>query len=191
MKKEMTNYTDLKEHMTQILLDEEQIDALVTRIAHEIDEDHQNEEGRLLLLCILKGSVVFMGDLMKKIKAPVEIDFMKVSSYGASSVSSGELKITLDLLREDLDQLNIVIVEDIIDSGNTLSKLVAYLKGRGAASVKSCALLDKPSRRKVDYHADYVGAEIPDEFVVGYGLDYNERYRALPYIGILKEEIYK
>ncbi|MBQ8235361.1 MAG: hypoxanthine phosphoribosyltransferase [Clostridia bacterium] len=181
----------MKEHMTQILLDEEQIDALVTRIAHEIDEDHQNEEGRLLLLCILKGSVVFMGDLMKKIKAPVEIDFMKVSSYGASTVSSGELKITLDLLREDLDQLNIVIVEDIIDSGNTLSKLVTYLKGRGAASVKSCALLDKPSRRKVDYHADYVGVEIPDEFVVGYGLDYNERYRALPYIGILKEEIYK
>lgn len=187
----MTTYPDLRTHLEKVLFTEEEIDKMVTDIAEKIDEDQQNLGGRLLLLCILKGSVVFMGDLMKKIKTPVEIDFMKVSSYGASSYSSGELKITLDLNREDLSDLHIIIVEDIIDSGNTLSKLVPYLRGRGAASVRSCTLLDKPSRRKVDYHADYVGVEIPDEFVVGYGLDYDERYRALPYIGILKREIYE
>ena len=175
----------------RILVGEEELDSIVTRLAAEIDRDYAGEDKRLVLVCILKGSIVFMGDLMKKIKTPVEIDFMKVSSYGASSCSSGELKITLDLNREDLSDLHIIIVEDIIDSGNTLSKLVPYLRGRGAASVRSCTLLDKPSRRKVDYNADYVGVEIPDEFVVGYGLDYDERYRALPYIGILKREIYE
>ena len=121
----------------------------------------------------------------------MEIDFMKVSSYGASTVSSGELKVTLDLNRDHLEKYDIVIVEDIIDSGNTLSKLTSFLRGRGAGCVRSCTLLDKPSRRRVPFDPDYVGVIVPDEFVIGYGLDYDEKYRELPYIGVLKKEIYE
>lgn len=174
----------------RILVSEEEIDAITTRLAKEIDEDYKNSERRLILLCILKGSIVFMGDLMKKIKLPVEIDCMKVSSYGRSSTSSGTVNIHLDLARADLHDCDILIVEDIVDSGITLSYLVKYLIGKGVGSVKTCTLLDKPSRRKVEFSADYCGAEIPDEFVVGYGLDYDERYRALPYIGVLRPEVY-
>ncbi len=182
---------DLNKDVERVLISEGELDRAVTRLAAEIDETQKNSKSDLLLLGILKGSVVFMGDLMKKMKTPMEIDFMKVSSYGASTVSSGELKIVLDLHREHLENLDIVIVEDIIDSGNTLSKLVNYLRGRGANSVRTCALLDKPSRRKVDFTPDYVGITVPDEFVVGYGLDYDEKYRELPYVGVLKEEIYR
>ena len=131
-----------------------------------------------------------MGDLMKKLTIPVEIDCMKVSSYGAGTVTTGSVNIYLDLIRPDMNECDILIVEDIIDSGTTLSYLTKYLLGKGAKSVKTCTLLDKPSRRKVDYTPDYCGLEIPDEFVVGYGLDYAERYRALPYVGILKPEVY-
>ena len=127
---------------------------------------------------------------MKKLTIPVEIDCMKVSSYGAGTVTTGSINIYLDLIRPDINECDILIVEDIIDSGTTLSYLTKYLLGKGAKSVKTCTLLDKPSRRKVDYTPDYCGLEIPDEFVVGYGLDYAERYRALPYVGILKPEIY-
>ena len=174
----------------RILVSEEEIDAITTRLAKEIDEDYKNSERRLILLCILKGSIVFMGDLMKKIKLPVEIDCMKVSSYGRSSTSSGTVNIHLDLARSDLHDCDILIIEDIVDSGITLSYLVKYLIGKGVGSVKTCTLLDKPSRRKVEFSADYCGAEIPDEFVVGYGLDYDERYRALPYVGVLRPEVY-
>ena len=177
---------DIKE----VLLDEEQIDVLVTKIAAEIDRDYPNREKRLLLLGILKGSVVFMSDLMKKIKRPVEIDFMKVSSYGASAVSRGNINIHLDIQRKDIEECDILIIEDIIDSGRTLSYLVEYLRLKGAKSVKTCTLLDKPSRRVVDFTPDYCGKVIPDEFVVGYGLDYDEKFRNLPYIGILKPEVY-
>lgn len=187
----MNNKTVLGRDIDRVLITEEEIDNLVTKIAGQIDEDYKDSDGKLLLLCILKGSVVFMGDLMKKITIPVEIDFMKVSSYGSGVESTGRIKIILDLHRTDLSELDIVVVEDIIDSGKTLSYLTEYLRLGGARSVKTCTLLDKPSRREVDFVPDYCGMEIPDEFVVGYGLDYAEQYRALPYVGILKPEVYE
>ena len=188
--------------LARILIDEKELDAIISRIAADLDRDYAGEDKRLVLLCILKGSVVVMGELMKKITVPVEIDFMRVSSYGGGTKSSGNVNIILDLLRKDLDQCDIVIVEDIIDSGRTLAYLSDYLRLKGARSVRTCTLLDKPaslkictllnkpSRREVNFQADYVGCEIPDEFVVGFGLDYDEKYRALPYVGILKEKIY-
>ncbi len=174
----------------KIMISAEELDKITTRLAAEIDRDYKDSDKRLLMVCILKGSLVFMGDLMKKLTIPVEIDCMKVSSYGSGTVSSGSIHIYLDLIRSDLPECDILIVEDIIDSGCTLNYLTEYLRLKGAHSVRTCTLLDKPSRRKVEYTPDYVGAEIPDEFVVGYGLDYAERYRALPYIGILKPEVY-
>lgn len=182
------------EDISEILFDSEDINKMVSRIASEIDRDYIGsvERGnKILLLGILKGSVVFMGDLMKKVTLPVEIDFMRVSSYFSDASSGGRVNIILDLVRKDLSQCDVLIVEDIIDSGRTLSYLSEYLKLNGAHSVRTCALLDKPSRREVDFKPDYTGAEIPDEFVVGYGLDYAEKYRALPFVGILKREIYK
>lgn len=174
----------------RILVSEKEIDEITTRLARQIDEDYKDSDKRLILLCILKGSIVFMGDLMKKIKLPVEIDCMKVSSYGRGTDSSGTVNIHLDLARPDLPDCDVLIIEDIVDSGITLSYLVKYLLGKGANSVKTCTLLDKPSRRRVDYTPDYCGCEIPDEFVVGYGLDFDERYRALPYVGVLKPSVY-
>ena len=180
----------LKKDIAKVLVSEEEIDEIVTRIAGEIDRDYNSPDKNLVLLCILKGSIVFMGELMKKITVPVEIDCMKVSSYGASTESSGTVNIVLDITRPDMNKCDFLIVEDIIDSGNTLSYLTGYLKLKGARSVKTCTLLDKPSRRKVEFTPDYIGREIPDEFVVGYGLDYDEKYRALPFVGILKPEVY-
>ena len=174
----------------KIFVSEEDIDRITTDIAAQIDKDYAGEDKRLLLVCILKGSLMFMSDLMKKITVPVEIDCMKVSSYGNGTVSGGSVNIILDLLRPDLPECDILIIEDIIDSGTTLSYLTKYLKNKGAKSVRTCTLLDKPSRRKVDFTPDYMGLEIPDEFVVGYGLDYAEKYRALPYVGVLKPEVY-
>ncbi len=175
----------------RVLVSPEEIDEITAAIAGKIDADYKNEEGKLVLLGILKGSVVFMGDLMKKITLPVEIDFMRVSSYGEGTASTGRIKIHLDLNRTDISECNILIVEDIIDSGKTLSYLTEYLKINGARSVKTCTLLDKPSRREVDFTPDYAGRAIPDEFVVGYGLDYAEKYRALPYVGVLKRSVYE
>lgn len=175
----------------KILIGEEELDAINTRIAAEIDRDYANPDRKLVLLGILKGSVVFMADLMKKIRRQVEIDFMRVSSYGCGTESTGRIKILLDLHRPDLAECDVLVIEDIIDSGKTLSYLVEYLKLNGAHSVRTCTLLDKPSRRQVDFTPDYIGKEIPDEFVIGYGLDYSERYRTLPYVGVLKREIYE
>ena len=180
----------MNDAIAKILISEAELEATVTRLAAQIDEDYKGEDKKLVLLCILKGSIVFMGDLMKKLTVPVEIDCMKVSSYGSGTTSTGSVKIHLDVTRPDLSDCDFLIIEDIIDSGYTLSYLTDYLKLRGARSVKTCALLDKPARRKVEFTPDYVGLQIPDEFVVGYGLDYDERFRALPYIGILKPEIY-
>lgn len=180
----------INKDIAKILISEEELDATVTRLAGEIDRDYQGAGKKLVLLCILKGSIVFMGDLMKKVSVPVEIDCMRVSSYGAGTASSGNVNIVLDVIRPDISECDFLIIEDIIDSGRTLSYLVGYLKHKGARSVKTCTLLDKPSRRVVDFTPDYVGLEIPDEFVVGYGLDYAEKYRALPYVGILKPEVY-
>lgn len=181
----------MEHDIAEILLDEKAIVSVCDRLAAEITRDYAASPRKLLILSILKGSLPFTADLIRRISLPLEIDFMKVSSYGAGTESSGELKISLDLNREDIRDLDIVVVEDIIDSGNTLSKLKKRLEERGAYSVKICTLLDKPSRRKVDLTADYCGAEIPDEFVVGYGLDYDEKYRNLPFVGVLKPEIYQ
>ena len=181
---------NIMDDVSKILVSEAEIDEIVTRIAKQIDEDYSGEDKNLVLVCILKGSIVFMGDLMKKITVPVEIDCMKVSSYGSGTESTGQIHISLDLIRPDINKCDLLIIEDIIDSGVTLSHLTKYLKLKGAKSVKTCTLLDKPSRRKVDFTPDYCGVEIPDEFVIGYGLDYAEKYRALPFVGILKPEVY-
>jgi len=180
----------LTRDIQKILISAEELDKTVSRLADEINRDYSRPDRRLVLLCILKGSIVFMGDLMKKLKVPVEIDCMKVSSYGSGTSSGGNVKIILDLDRPDIASCDLLIIEDIIDSGNTLSYLTGYLTHKGARSVRTCTLLDKPSRRTVDFTPDYRGIEIPDEFVVGYGLDYAEKYRALPFVGILKPEIY-
>ena len=174
----------------RILVSEEQIKEITTKIASQITEDYKNSPKKLVLICILKGSLMFCSDLMKKIHIPLEIEFMKVSSYGARSTSSGIINIHLDIKRDDMENVDFIIVEDIIDSGNTLSHLVKYLSERGANSVKTCTLLDKPSRRKVAFTPDYIGTEIPDEFVVGYGLDFNEKYRNLPFVGVLSPSVY-
>lgn len=173
-----------------ILVSAEEIDKITSDIAAQIDRDYQNSERKLVLVCILKGSVMFTAELMKKITLPADIDFMKVSSYGSSTLSSGVINIHLDLKRDDLPNTDVLIIEDIIDSGKTLSHLVRYLTERGVGSVRTCTLLDKPSRRTVAYTPDYCGKIIPDHFVVGFGLDYNEKYRNLPFVGILKPEIY-
>ena len=180
----------MNKDVARILVDEETIDKTVSRIAAEIDRDYSGSDKHLILVCILKGSIVFMGDLMKKITVPVEIDCMKASSYGSGTVTTGTINIHLDLIRPDLDKCDLLIIEDIIDSGVTLSYLTKYLLGKGARSVRTCTLLDKPSRRKVEFTPDYCGIQIPDEFVVGYGLDYDEKYRALPYVGVLSPSVY-
>lgn len=174
----------------KILVSEKEIEEVTTSLAEQIDRDYEESDGRLVLLGILKGSVPFLAELMKKIKSNPEIEFMKVSSYGKGTKSSGSVKIVLDWQRENIEECDIIVVEDIIDSGNTLSYLCQYLKQKGAKSVRTCTLLDKPSRREVDFTPDYCGVEVPDEFVVGFGLDYDERYRALPYIGVLNPEVY-
>ena len=180
------NNNDIK----SILITEAELDEITTRLANQITEDYKNSTKKLVILTILKGSFVFSADLVRKIDLPMEFEFMKVSSYGSDTVSSGNLKISLDISRNDLADLDILIIEDIIDSGFTLSNLKEYLKEKGAASVKVCALLDKPSRRKLPIKAEYMGTEIPDEFVVGYGLDYDEKYRHLRYVGILSPHVY-
>lgn len=173
-----------------ILVTPEQIDEITTRIASQINEDYKDSDKALVLICILKGSLMFTCELMKKITLPLEIEFMKVSSYGSGTASTGIINIHLDLKREDLASSDFILVEDIVDSGRTLDHLVKYLLEKGAASVKTCTMLDKPSRRVLDLVPDYCGAEIPDKFVVGFGLDYAEKYRNLPYVGVLKPEIY-
>ncbi|MCH4167398.1 MAG: hypoxanthine phosphoribosyltransferase [Megasphaera sp.] len=173
--------------LQEILLTEEQIHARVQELGARITADYA---GKKILMCgILKGAVTFFTDLARAIDGPVLFDFMSCSSYGASAQSSGFVKIRKDLDSEVKGQ-DILIVEDIIDTGVTLHKLVPLLEDRGAHSVKLATLLSKPARRKVDVPVDYNGFEIPDAFVVGYGLDYDGRYRNLPYIGVLKEEIY-
>jgi hypoxanthine phosphoribosyltransferase len=143
------------------------------------------------MVVILKGSMPFAAELMKRLPLPLELEFMKVSSYGAGTKTSGEIKVSLDLNRDDLQDIDLLVVEDIVDSGRTLSRLTTLLRNRNAHSVRTCTLLDKPSRREVDFTPDFRGAVIPDEFVVGYGLDYDEKYRNLPFVGVLKREVYE
>ena len=172
-----------------ILVSEEQLKTRVAELGTQISKDYAGKN--LLLVSILKGSVVFMADLMRAVSIPCGIDFMVVSSYGGANTSStGLVKIIKDL-DVSVKGRNILIVEDIIDTGRTLASLVELLKSRDAASVKICTLLDKPDRRVKTVEPDYVGFEVPNEFVVGYGLDFQGHYRNLPYVGILKPEIYE
>ena len=178
----------MNDSIKKILLDDETIQKRVKELADQISEDYKDE--KVMFIGILKGSIAFMADLMKAMSIDIQIDFMAVSSYGASTKSTGVVRILKDL-DADIKDKNILIIEDIIDTGTTLKYLMGYLQSRGPKSIKICSLLDKPDRRKADIKADYIGFTIPDEFVVGYGLDYAEWYRSLPYIGILKEEVYK
>ena len=183
----------MNKDIERVLVDEAELDKIVTRLAAEIDRDYSTPGHRLVLVSILKGSIMFTGALMGKLKTPAEIEFMKVSSYGAQTKSSGCISVLLDLKRDDLAELDLLVVEDIVDSGRTLNLLTGLLRDRGAHSVKSCTMLDKPSRRdpSVTLTPDYTGKVIPDEFVVGYGLDYANYYRNLPYIGVLRPECYQ
>lgn len=170
-----------------ILFTEEMLENTVSELGKQISEDYKDKN--LLLVSVLKGSVVFMTDLMRKIDIPCEIDFMAVSSYGSGVKSSGTVRILKDLDR-DIRGYDVLVVEDILDSGKTLNYLMDVLYARNPNSIRICTLFDKPERREVDIYADYKGLSVPDEFIVGYGLDYAEKYRNLPYIGVLKEEIY-
>ena len=172
----------------EILISEDSIKEKVKELGQRISKDYEGES--VFLIGILKGSVPFMADLMREITIPVTMDFMAVSSYGNGTSSTGVVRILKDLDFEIKDK-NIIIVEDIIDIGITLSYLVDYLKNCGPKNIEIAALLTKPERNKVKVDAKYIGYEVPDKFVVGYGLDYAEKYRNLPYIGVLKEEIYK
>ena len=178
---------NMKEDVLRVLLSEDEIREKVRELGGKITADYKNSN--LMLVTVLKGAVVFLADLMRQIDVPAEIDFMVVSSYGSGVKSSGVVKIVKDL-DVHLAGKDILIVEDILDSGLTLSYIKELLESRGPRSIRIATLLDKPSRRKVDLQADYIGFSVPDEFVIGYGLDYDEKYRNLPYIGILKPEVY-
>lgn len=178
---------NMKEDVLRVLLSEDEIREKVRELGGKITADYKNSN--LMLVTVLKGAVVFLADLMRQIDLPAEIDFMVVSSYGSGVKSSGVVKIVKDL-DVPLAGKDILIVEDILDSGLTLSYIKELLESRGPRSIRIATLLDKPSRRKVDLQADYIGFSVPDEFVIGYGLDYDEKYRNLPYIGILKPEVY-
>lgn len=179
---------DWNEDVDHVLVSEEEAKEIVARLARELEADYASEDKNLVLVGILKGSVTFMTDLMRALTIPAYIDFMKVSSYGNSNVSSGNVNIILDLNRPNLHNEDLVIVEDIVDSGRTLKYLVNYLMIKGARSVKTITLLNKPERREIDFTPDYIGKVIPNEFVIGYGLDYAEKYRTLPYVGALRED---
>ena len=177
----------MESFIRKVLLDEDTLLKRIKELGNEITEDYKDKD--LVVVGILKGAVIFMSELVKNIKLPITIDFMAVSSYGKSTISTGEVRIIKDL-DFSVEGKDILIVEDIIDTGLTLNYLTEILKKRGANDVRICTLLDKPERRTVGVHLDYLGFEIPDEFVVGYGLDYAEQYRNLPYIGVLKEKVY-
>lgn len=177
----------MKEDILKVLLSEDEIAARVAAIGAQISRDYAGK--RLVMVSVLKGSVVFMADLMRAVTVPAEIDFMCVSSYGSGVKTSGVVKIIKDL-DNDLAGMDLLLVEDILDSGMTLEYIKKLLLGRNPNSIKICTLLDKPERRKANVTADYKGFEVPDEFVVGYGLDYAEKYRNLPYIGVLKPSVY-
>ena len=178
----------IENDIEKVFFSKEELDSIVKRLGKRISEDYEGKN--LMLVSILKGSVIFMADLMREITVPCEIDFMCVSSYGSGTTSSGNVKIIKDL-DIDLHGKDLLLVEDILDSGRTLSHVRKMLEQRNPASIKVCTLLDKPERREADIYADYFGTFVPDEFVVGYGLDYDEKYRNLPYIGVLKREIYE
>lgn len=172
----------MAEHV-RVLLTEEEVDRRIQEIGDQISKDYEGKQ--VHLICVLKGGAFFMCELAKRITVPVSLDFMSVSSYGSATKSSGVVRIVKDL-DEPLKDKEVLVVEDIVDSGRTLSYLLEMLRDRGPKNVRLCTLLDKPERRVVDVHVDYTCFQIPDEFVVGYGLDYDQRYRNLPYIGVVE-----
>ena len=178
---------NMKDDIEEVLLPEKDLQKAVKKLGKQISADYEGKN--LMLVAVLNGSVIFMADLMRAITIPVSIDFMSVSSYGAGVKSSGVVKIIKDL-DHDLTGYDVLIVEDILDSGLTLSYLTNVLRQRNVSSIKICTLLDKPERRKVDIKPDYACFVVPDKFVVGYGLDYDQKYRNLPYVGVVKPEVY-
>jgi hypoxanthine phosphoribosyltransferase len=179
----------MRDDVAKILISEQEIQARVTELGQQINAAYGDGD-RLLLVCVLKGAFMFLADLVRHLEVRHEVDFMEISSYGAGTVSSGVVRILLDL-EQNVEGRHVLIVEDIIDSGRTLDYITRNLQTRRPASVRVCTLLSKPSRREIDVPLAFVGFEIPDEFVMGYGLDYAEAYRNLPFIGVLKEEIYQ
>ncbi|MDD2422415.1 MAG: hypoxanthine phosphoribosyltransferase [Heliobacteriaceae bacterium] len=171
----------------RVLIPAADIQAKVVELGEEISADYEGEN--LLVVGILKGALVFMADLIRAIRIPIQIDFVAITSYGAATTSTGAVRILKDL-EQAVEGRHILIVEDIVDTGLTLNYLTENLRSRGAASVKVCTLLDKPARRRVAIHTDYNGFDLPDEFVVGYGLDYAENYRHFPYVAVLRREVY-
>ena len=178
----------IKNDFAAILFTKEQIRQRVEELGRQITADYDGKHP--IVVCILKGAGMFMADLIREIRTPINIDFMAVSSYGSGTESSGVIKIKKDMDRNP-DGRHILIVEDIVDTGRTLSRLKEELEKRGAVSVKICTFLNKPSRRVIPVDVDYCGFEVDDEFIVGYGVDYDERYRNVPFIGILKRDIYE
>ena len=176
----------LKFIIKEILVTDDEIEQIVTRLGKEIDRDYADKN--LVIVCVLKGSVMFTIDLSKKLNTVCEMEFVRTYSYGNGTESNGEVQMKIDFDRPDMADCDVLIIEDIVDSGNTLKFLVDHIKSKGPRSVKTCAFLDKPSRRKVPIDPDYVGKEIPDKFVFGYGLDLFEKYRDLPYVAVVSPE---
>lgn len=179
---------DLRDDVAEVLIDEERLQARILELAQRIEADYQEVENPLLL-CVLKGAFIFLSDLTRLLDMPHEVDFMAISSYGSRTTSSGAVRIVLDL-KEDIAGRHVLIVEDIIDSGRTLAYMRRNLLARSPASLRICTLLNKPTRRAVEVPVDYTGFDIPDEFVVGYGLDFAQHYRNLPFIAVLKPEVF-
>ena len=181
---------NVNDDIESVLVSEGELAEICDKLAAQITEEYRDSGRELVFVVILKGSIFFATDLIRRIPLTSTIEFMKVSSYGAGTTSSGFIQVHLDLKR-DIAGADVIIIEDIIDSGRTLEKLSHLFRDRGAHSIKCCTLLDKPERRQVAFKADYVGRCIPDCFVVGYGLDFDEKYRGLPYVGILKPCVYE
>ncbi len=178
----------LQDDVDKVLISEDTLKQRVAELGQTLNETYTDED-RPLLVCVLKGAFMFLADLTRHMKMRHEVDFMEISSYGARTESSGVVRILLDLER-NVEGRHVLIVEDIVDSGRTLSYVIRNLETRNPASVRVCTLLNKPSRRVIDVPIDLVGFEVPDEFVIGYGLDFAEEYRNLPFIGVLKEKVY-
>jgi hypoxanthine phosphoribosyltransferase len=179
----------LRDDVGKILISEQQVQARVAELAQEINATYTDDDCPLLV-CVLKGAFIFLADLVRHLEMRHEVDFMEISSYGKGTVSTGVVRILLDLA-QNIEGRHVVVVEDIIDSGRTLDYIIRNLQTRGPASIRICTLLSKPARRELDIPLDFVGFEVPDEFVAGYGLDFAEEYRNLPFVGVLKEEIYQ
>ena len=186
-------FAEMEQDLERVMFDREAIENMVDRLGKEISLRYREsvKERRLILIGVLKGSVIFLADLIRHVTLPLEVLFLQASSYGSGTESCGRVQINMELDKKLVGGADVILVEDILDSGRTLKKLMEYFSASGAHSVSICTMLDKPARRVVDIKTDFVGYDVEDEFLVGYGLDYNEKYRNLPYIGVLKRAIYE